>query len=108
MAFDFNEIDISINSQTLNWGPFLFNFWTAVPDPTGNPIESVVVKSFLGEVESTAQLIASSSLASVEDAVNVWFSYPGAEWAGEHTLQFDVVLESGGTNRFTFGYVVVS
>lgn len=107
MSFDFEVSEIKINPATSAWGPFRFNLKPVLPNPTGDPVASVTVESFLDGTETTTDLISSSSMASVSNAVDVWFKYPGVTKTGQHILEFSATLVSGGVNRFRFGYVEV-
>ncbi|NLI33974.1 MAG: hypothetical protein GX422_14525 [Deltaproteobacteria bacterium] len=107
MEFDFDVAEIKVNAATDAWGPYRFSLKWALPNPTGDPLASCTVKSFLNGTETTTDLISSSSMASIGNAVDVWFKYPGAEKTGQHILEFTATLVGGGVNRFGFGYVEV-
>jgi hypothetical protein len=102
---DFDVATIEVNAATQAWGPYRFNFQGALPDPTGDPIIGVQVKSYLKGTETTAQLITSSVVDSPQ--VSVWFNYPGAQYHGNHTLEFTMIAQKGGMNSFEFKYVEV-
>lgn len=103
---DFDVASIEVNSATSEWGPYKFNFRGALPDPSGDPIASATVQSFLNGEETTSGLIASSLVES--PAVHVWFNYPGADLTGKHTLVFTLTASKGGTKSFEFGFVEVA
>ena len=103
---DFDVANIDVNEGTSSWGPIRFSFRGAMPDPTGDQLASVEVKSFLNGVETTEDLISASAHEST--AVLVWFTYPGEELHGKHTLEFRVTTQQGAKNTFTFGFVNVS
>jgi hypothetical protein len=102
---DFDVASIEINAGTQAWGPYRFNFQGALPDATGDPIQSAQVKSYLNGVETTAQLIQFSPLES--PVVKIWFNYPGVDLHGKHTLVFSLTAQKGGVNGFEFGHVDV-
>jgi hypothetical protein len=54
--FDSDVFSIKIPRDTVRWGPHAFNFSGAIPDPVGDPLVDVTVKSFLNEEEGTDAL----------------------------------------------------
>lgn len=112
MTLDFPEKSIRITPVTTSWGPFLFNFWDAIPKPYDDPVTSVTVQSYLYTneepgVETTSVLIASSIMSEAPNIFEVWFEHPGSEFVGQHVLKFFVTLQNGGTNNFWYGFVEV-
>ena len=112
MIFDFPEMSLKITPVTTSWGPFLFNFWNAIPRPYDDPVTAVTAQSYLYTngmpgIETTSALISSSAMSEAPNIFEVWFEHPGAELAGLHVLKFFVTLQSGGTNNFWFGFVEV-
>lgn len=103
---DFDVASIDVNEGTVSWGPIRFSFRGAMPDPVGDQLTSVTVKSFLNGEETTDDLISASTHEPT--AALVWFTYPGEELHGKHTLEFSVTTQSGGGNTFTFGFVNVA
>lgn len=106
MNFDFDEARIRVGESTDSWGPYVFSFRGALPDPAGDPISNVIVKSFLGAAETTDDLIDGAP-EIVSPAVRLKFKYPGETRKGKHVLRFTVTLAGGGENGFEFGYVEV-
>lgn len=102
---DFDVASIEVNSATLAWGPYHFNFQGVLLDPAEDPVVSALVKSYLNGTETTAQLIESSQVES--PVVKVWFDYPGDPYHGKHTLVFTLTAQDGGENSFEFGFVDV-
>jgi hypothetical protein len=68
MEFDFDVAEIKVNAATDAWGPYRFSLKWALPNPTGDPLASCTVKSFLNGTETTTDLISSSSMASIGNA----------------------------------------
>jgi hypothetical protein len=102
---DFDIASIEVNSATLAWGPYRFNFQGVLPDPAEDPIVSALVKSYLNGAETTAQLIDSFQVES--PVIEVWFNYPGTQYHGKHTLVFTLSAQEGGVNSFELGFVDV-
>ncbi len=106
MKLHFEVGTIDVNENTSAWGPHRFNLRPQLPNPNGDPIKTVVVSSFLDGEESTDELIAKFKLVEGStNMVDVWFNWPGTDFIGQHVLQFNVTLESEGTNSFYYGYV---
>ncbi len=106
MEFDFDVARIEVRAGASYWGPYNFNFKGRLPDPTGDPIMDVTVKSFLGDQDTTAELIDGAPVLN-SPALQVRFKYPGDARKGRHVLRFTVTLAGGGMNEFAFGYVEV-
>lgn len=111
MILDFRISKIPVNSSTLHWGPYVFNFEQALPDPVGDPIKSVVVSSWKDDVDTTASLIDGVPVTT-SPYVRLKLKYPlttppAEPLTGRHTLRFLVTTQSGGVNEFNFGYVEV-
>lgn len=107
MTFDFPNAMIEINGGTEDWGPYSFDFTSAIP--AGDSLVSATVTSLLllGGTDSTTALIAPGSVAVVGNAVQLRLQFPGAAFIGSHVLNFLVECQGGAQQRFTFGYVVV-
>ncbi len=106
MEFDFDVARIEVRPSASFWGPYSFNFKGRLPDPAGDPIADVTVKSTLNGVETTTDLIDGTPALS-SPVVQVKFKYPGDAAKGKHVLKFMVTLQGGGVNEFVFGYVEV-
>jgi hypothetical protein len=101
---DFPVGYININGGSLDWGPFDFDFTASIPP--GDSLSSVAVTSMLGLTDTTSSLIAGSPSFS-GTVVSVRLSFPGAQYLGQHLLQFELTFASGGMNRFQFLWVNV-
>jgi len=103
---DFDVASINVNPVIQYWGPHSFSFKGRLPDPAGDPIAAVDVKSFLDGMDTTADLISGIPDVATPQ-VGVLFKYPGDALKGRHILQFKVTTTRGGVNTFNFGYVEV-
>lgn len=106
MEFDFDVGKIKVHKDTTKWGPYVFDFKGRLPDPNGDPIQTVDVKSFLDGVDTTSALISGTPDVATPQ-VGVLFEYPGDALKGRHILEFKVTTIRGGVNIFNFGYVEV-
>lgn len=95
-----------IYAAILYWSPYSFSFRGALPDPAGDPISDVIVKSFLGATETTADLIDGAP-EIISPAVRLKFKHPVESRKGKHVLRFTATLAGGGENGFDFAYVEV-
>jgi len=104
---DFVADVISVNSETVDWGPFAFDLTDSLP--TGVTIASVQVRSFLRGAETTANLVTPNTAYFAGLVVAVNFSYPGDHFIGSHEIHIIVTL-TGGTSQygFRFNYVDVN
>jgi hypothetical protein len=112
--FELGEIEIQYASA--DWGPFGFDFADALPP--GTTISTCTVRSFKGKVEPGADLaLETESTSLLIDAektipvsatmVAVYFNYPGVALEGNHTIIFEVTLNTGAINPFYFYKVKV-
>jgi len=95
--YQFYEDTIIIQPSAVGIGPYKFDLSPALPE--GDGIATVAVKSYLDGVDTTADLISSSSEAA--DVVSVYFKYPTGE-LGNHKLVFEYTLDSGATHEAAF------
>ena len=114
---DFDRFKIDIRQNTLDWGPFVFDFEASMP--TGVTVSAVTLKSYLGrvipkddlddETETTSELIDSiKTVVSGNYNVNAYFNYPTtAAYLGgvKHTLVFNLTMSNGSTHSW-YGYYV--
>ena len=105
---DFNRDVITIRYYSDSWGPFVFDFTDALPD--GETLSSVTVRSFLGRVKSSTDILSlpesTNNLVDIAvidgNSVGVKLQYPGAAFAGNHSLVFEIQTSSGGKHAFFF------
>jgi|GEM_PF-5077097 len=106
MPLDFETSRIPVNASTAQWGPYAFNFRAALPNPESDPINDAAVTSWQGDVETTGNLMDGEPVV-MSPIVQIKLKYPGAQFAGKHTLKFVLTMQGGGVNEFNFGYVEV-
>lgn len=99
--------EIYVRSFTDQWGPFAFDFSKAKPPGTSVSISSVVVKSSLNGIDTTANLIETGTTSIDSDIVRFKLQYPSASYHGLHLLTFETTYSTGAKQAYTFGYVVV-
>jgi len=118
MKIEFEQGNISIQSNAAEWGPFNFDFSDALPDDKVLTLCTVV--SYLGRVKpddsddlasetaTTAELIGTTAVAS-DTVVTVQFNRPTTEaWINvKHTLVFNFTITGGGTHSAYFYNVEV-
>jgi len=95
--YQFYEHTIIIQPFADAIGPYKFDLSPALPE--GDGIASVAVKADLDGVDTTADLISSSSEAA--NVVSVYFKYPTGK-LGNHKLVFEYTLDSGAKHQATF------
>jgi hypothetical protein len=114
---DFDRFRIDIRQNTADWGPFVFDFTSAMP--TGVTVSAVTLKSYLGhvnpkddlddETETTSELVDTVlTVVSGSYNVNAYFNYPttATNIGGvKHTLVFNLTMSNGATHSF-YGYYV--
>ena len=91
--------DIIIQPYTVAMGPYTFDLSGQLP--TGDDIASIIVASYLGTVDTTANLISGVPTVAA-NVVTVYFDYPGAALHGMHKLTFEYTLVSGATDEMDF------
>lgn len=118
MATDFARFKIDIRYNTLDYGPFAFDFEDACPSNV--TVTGVVLRSFCGKVdtdddiasytESTSELIDTGKTAVSGDyGVDAFFNYPttAAHQGEKHSLVFEITFSNGGTHNFYGQYTWV-
>lgn len=114
---DFDRMKIDIRQNTLDWGPFKFDFETALPD--GITLSAVTLKSYLGKVipkddlddetETTSELIdAVKTVVASSYIISAYFNYPttSTNLGGvKHTLVFNLTFSNAATHSFYAHYV---
>lgn len=96
---------IRVQPYTLAMGPFTFDLSADLP--SGDNIASIIVASYLGTVDTTANLISGVPTVAL-NVVTVYFDYPGAALHGTHKLTFEYTLASGATDEADFWGVLVT
>lgn len=113
---DFEKKTIEVRYFSTDFGPHVFDFEKGIPE--GLTLSSVTVRSWLGQfepdddltaaLESTDDLIdAAKTAVSGDYGVAVYFNYPGASWAGKHTLVFQITLSNDADHPYYFYCVLV-
>lgn len=97
--YQFSKTEIKIQPYADAIGPFTFDLGPQFP--TGTTLASVIVKSWLGAVETTSDLIHSSGITT-GDIVGVYFDYPGDAKLGKHKLTFEYTLDTGAKDEADF------
>jgi hypothetical protein len=118
MAADFSRFKIDVRYNSLDYGPFSFDFEDACP--TGTTVSDITLRSFLGKVdidddiddftESTSELIDTAKVAVSGDyGVNAYFNFPTTTtYHGEkHSLVFEITYSNAATHNFYGQYVWV-
>ena len=95
---------IVIQPYTIALGPFTFDLSGDLP--SGDNIASIIVASYLGTLDTTANLISGVPTVAL-NVVTVYFDYPGAALHGTHKLTFEYTLVSGATDEADFWGVLV-
>lgn len=85
-------------------GPFTFDLSGQLP--VGDNINTITVASYLGAVNTTANLISGVPTVAL-NIVTVFFQYPGVNLHGTHKLTFQYVLVSTRQDEADFWGVVV-
>jgi hypothetical protein len=110
--FDFPQKEIQINYNSLDYGPFTFDFEDQAP--TGLTLSSVTLKSYFGRVTKTDDLsgktetttdLIDTGLTNVSGnyTVDAYFNYPGSSLEGNHTLIFELTWSgNSGTHAYYF------
>ena len=118
MAADFPTFKIEVRYNSLDYGPFSFDFEDACP--SGVTVSSATVRSFLGKydtdddlsdfTETTSELVDTAKTAvSGNYTVNVYFNFPGTSTNQDlkHTLVFEITFSNSGTHNYHGQYVWV-
>ena len=118
MAADFPRFKIDIRYNTLDYGPFEFDFEDACP--SGVTVTGITLRSFLGKVdvdddiasftETTSELIDTVETAVSGDyGVNAYFNYPttSTNQGEKHSLVFEITFSNAATHNFYGQYVWV-
>jgi len=111
MATDFPKFKIDIRYNSLDYGPFSFDFTDACP--TDITVSDVTLRSFVGSVdidddlddftESTDELIdAAKTVVTGSYTVNAYFNFPttAAYQGTRHSLVFEITFSNEGTHNF--------
>ena len=98
------EILVQPYMAAVGIGPFTFDLSGQLP--AGDNINTIVVASYLGVVDTTANLISGVPTVAL-NVVTVFFQYPGAALHGTHKLTFEYVLVSTRQDEADFWGVVV-
>ena len=103
--YQFPVETILIQPSAASIGPFRFDLGPQLP--SGDNINSIDVKSYLGTAETTWNLI--SGVPTVAgNIVSAYFTYPGSGLLGCHKLTFIYTLVSGARDEADFWLVEVS
>ena len=103
--YQFTVNVILIQPSAAGIGPFSFDLDPQLP--TGDNINLIEVKSYLGTTETTSELISGVPTVT-SNVVSVYFDYPGASLHGDHKLTFIYTLASGAIDEADFFKVTVS
>ena len=118
MATDFARFKIEVRYNTVDYGPFAFDFEDACP--SGVTVNDVTLRSFLGKVdmdddladftETTSELIDTVKTAVSGDyGVDAFFNYPSTltNQGAKHSLIFEITFSNTGTHNFYGQYIWV-
>jgi hypothetical protein len=118
MAADFATFKIDVRYNSLDYGPFSFDFEDACPSSI--TVSSAVIRSFIGKVdidddlddytESTSELVDTVKTAVTGSyTVNAYFNFPStaANQGVKHSLVFEITFSNSGTHNFYGQYVWV-
>lgn len=114
---DFEVGTIEVREDSVNYGPFTFDFTKAAP--TGAIISTVSVKAYSGKVypkddlstktDITSDLIdATLTAATGNYVVSVYFNYPGSTKEGNHTIVFKITWDNTAVHSYFFYKVKVN
>lgn len=118
MAADFPRFKIDVRYNSLDYGPFSFDFEDACP--SGVTVDDVTLRSFVGKVdidddiddytESTDELVdLAKTVVTGNYTVNAYFNFPSTStYQNEkHSLVFEITFSNDGTHNYIGQYVWV-